>query len=343
MRKNPVLSDATTMGESPAASTVEAVRPPGRWTDYVAIARPDHWIKHVFILPGVALAWVLHRPDIPSLLLPLALGLAAAAALSSANYCLNEWLDAERDAFHPSKSSRPAVARQLSGRIVTLEYVALAALGLGIAASLSPLFLATAVLFLVSGLVYNVRPLRTKDAAFLDVISESANSPIRLTMGWAIVDSATLPPSSLLLGFWMTGAYLMALKRFAEYRHAQATGTLHQLVRYRTSFARYTETSLLLASFLFSQLAAFFLAVFLVKYRIEYLLSMPFFAALFTSYLRVALKAESKVQTPERLFREKALMILLFVLVVALALLTWIDLPILERLYVPHYISVPTR
>ena len=332
--------DMNTTGRESEASR-SSMRPPGGWRDYVALARPDHWVKHIFILPGLVLAWVLHPTEVTELVVPLVIGFASAAALSSANYCLNEWLDAERDAFHPSKSTRPAVAKEMSGRLVALEYVALAALGLVLAARLSGLFLGTGIVFLLSGIIYNVRPFRTKDRPFLDVVSESINSPIRLTMGWAIVDSTTLPPSSLLLGFWMAGAYLMALKRFAEYRHAGATGTLDQLVLYRKSFSAYSENTLLLSSFLYSQLAAFFLAVFLIKYRVEYLLSLPLFAALFTSYLRIALKGESKVQTPERLFRERTLVVLLALLVVALALLTWIDIPALERLYEPHYISLP--
>ena len=28
-------------------------------TDYLAIARPDHWIKHVLIVPGVAFAMIM--------------------------------------------------------------------------------------------------------------------------------------------------------------------------------------------------------------------------------------------------------------------------------------------
>jgi len=36
-------------------TNVSTARPAGRFADYVAIARPDHWVKHVFILPGIAL------------------------------------------------------------------------------------------------------------------------------------------------------------------------------------------------------------------------------------------------------------------------------------------------
>ena len=54
-----------------------------------------------------------------------------------------------------------------------------------------------------SGLVYNVSPIRTKEKVYLDVLSEAVNNPIRLTLGWAMVDSTTLPPSSLLLAYWM--------------------------------------------------------------------------------------------------------------------------------------------
>lgn len=313
----------------------------GTWRDYLALARPDHWIKHVFIVPGVVLAWVLHRADVVVLLRPVLLGFASAAAVASANYVLNEWLDAERDAFHPTKRDRPAVRKQLSRPLVWGEYLLLAAVGLWLAGSVSELFFLTSLLFLVSGWVYNVPPLRAKERAYADVLTESLNNPIRLTLGWAMVDSTTLPPSSLLAAYWMGGAYLMALKRYAELRSAVHGGVAETLARYRGSFGTYTENRLLLSAFLYALLSAFFLAVFLVKYRIEYLLSMPFFAALFVSYLQVALKEGSSVQTPERLFRERGLVLTASLLVVSLLVLTWVDLPILEKLTSPHYIELP--
>ncbi|MCG8458057.1 MAG: hypothetical protein MI919_17405, partial [Holophagales bacterium] len=173
------------------------------------------------------------------------------------------------------------------------------------------------------------------------VLSESVNNPLRLMLGWLIVTSQPWPPASLLLAYWMAGAFLMAVKRFAEYRSVSATAGLRALGLYRRSFRHYTENRLLVSAFLYGQLAAFFGAVFLIKYRVEYLLALPLFAVLFAAYLRVGLKQDSTAQAPERLFREKALMAVVALLVGLLLVLTWVDLPFLERLSEPHYLPVP--
>lgn len=316
------------------------VRPPGGWRDYLALARTDHWIKHIFIVPGLLLAWVLPEPTDAAILPAIALGLLAAMAASSANYVINEWLDAPSDAFHPLKSNRPAVVKELSPVRVYGFYAALALASLLLGAAVSKLFLATIAAFLLSGVVYNVRPLRTKDRVYLDVLSESVNNPIRLTLGWAMINSATLPPSSLLLAFWMGGAFLMAMKRFAEFRSVAHSTGLEDLGRYRKSFQFYSQTGLLLASYLYATLTAFFLAVFMVKYRIEYLLTLPIFLALCVAYLRLALQRDSSAQAPERLFRERGLIALVALLAVAFLVLTWVDVPIVKRLADPHYIQL---
>ena len=324
----------TTSSIAPRAATL---------ADYVSMARPGHWIKHVFVLPGIFLALLLRPGPWPGLLGRVLLGLASAALLASANYVLNEWLDAKTDRHHRSKSARPAVAKDLNPGAVWFEYLALGVGGLLLARAVSGPYLLVAAAFLVSGLLYNVPPVRTKDLPFLDVLTEAINNPLRLIMGWMMVDAGSLPPSSVLLAYWMGGAYLMALKRFAEYRSASQIGDLEDLGVYRASFRSYTEESLLLSSFLYSLLAAFFLAVFLVKYRIEYLLSLPVFAVLFVLYLRTALKEDSRVQEPQGLFREKALVTTVIVLTIALAVLTVVDIPALEQLMSPHFIDFSFR
>ena len=328
--------------DAPATSPLEAPpdRPAATWRDYVALARPDHWVKHVLIVPGVVLAAMFRPERVGDHVPDLALGFLSAAAIASANYVLNEWLDRSFDAFHSRKATRPAVRKRLSRTTVAVEYLALVVAGLVLAALVSPLLTLMAGAFLLSGLVYNVPPVRTKDVPFLDVLSESVNSPIRLTLGWAMVSSTTLPPGSLLLAYWMGGGFLMALKRLAEYRAAGAAGELAALARYRRSFGRLGEHSLLLSAFLYSQLAAFFLAVFLIKYRVEYLLALPLFAALFTVYLRIALKPASSAMAPEGLFRERGLILLVVALAAALVALSGLDFPALDELSSPHYIEV---
>jgi len=314
-------------------------RPRASLRHYVAMGRPDHWIKHIFIVPGVVLAY-LSQPEDPGLVARrFLIGMLSACLAASANYVVNEWLDAASDLHHPSKSARPAVTRRLSPWIVVAEYALLATLAVVAAGAVSRLFVFCIAAFLFSALIYNVPPIRTKDTAYLDVLTEAVNNPIRLTLGWAMVSPTTLPPSSLLIAYWMGGAFLMAVKRFAEFRAADVAGSLEALALYRRSFRTYTEPRLLIAAFLCAQMAAFFLAVFLIKYRIEYILSMPLFAVLFAAYLNVGLKPDSTAQKPEKLLTEKALMGVLVLLVGTLALLTFVDVPLLDRLTDPRILS----
>src|SRR3546814_20228386 len=89
--------------------------------------------------------------------------------------------------------------------------------------------------------MYNLKPFRTKDKAYLDVISESINNPIRLTLGWTMVDPTTLPPSSLLLAYWTGGAFLMGAKRLSEYRDISTDADMQMLHRYMRSFSSSVE------------------------------------------------------------------------------------------------------
>ena len=296
---------------------------------YVKIARPDHWVKNAFILPGLVLALILiQMPDSWGLFaLKLVAGFFATCFIASANYVINEWLDAEFDKYHPTKKNRPVVSQNMKFSLVMAEYAICIVVGVGLSLVVNIPFLLTELWLLVMGVLYNVKPIRTKDIVYLDVLSESINNMIRLLLGWFIVCDDLYPPSSILLGYWLGGAFLMAVKRYAEYR---IIGDPKLAGSYRKSFAKYTEETLLCSSFFYALCATFLIGIFLLKYRIEYIVAIPVLFFLFCYYLYIAHKPDSAAQKPEKLFREKKLMILVGILVVLFAILTVVDIPVME-------------
>lgn len=294
---------------------------------YVQIARVDHWFKNVFMLPGFLLALILTDATVLQSIVPMLIALLSTGLVVSANYVMNEWLDAEFDRHHPVKRSRPSVAGSVKGRYVVIEYVVLVVAGLVLASLLTREFVYYSGALLVMGMLYNVPPIRLKDRVFLDVLSESINNPLRLLLGWSALVSGALPPSSILVAFWMGGAFLMAVKRYAEYRFI---GDAERAGLYRRSFRYYTESSLLLTSFFCAVTSAFFLAIFLIKYRIELLLSFPLFAILFVWYLAMGMTPRSPTQDPEKLYRQGGFMAYVVFLGAVVALLLIVDIPWLQ-------------
>ena len=306
--------------------------------DYLKIARFDHWIKNFFIVPGIAVAVLLVENGLQQIsILKILLGFFSTCLIASANYVINEWLDAEFDKYHPTKKNRPVVGGNVKFKYVMVEYVLFAVAGILLALLINGFFVATEIWLLVMGILYNVKPIRTKDIIFLDVISESVNNMIRLMLGWFIITDKVFPPVSILFGYWMAGAFLMGTKRLAEYR---MIGNPEVAGLYRKSFKYYTEKTLFGSSFFYALCATFFIGIFLIKYRIEYLLSMPVMFALFTYYVMMAFNEDSAAQKPEKLYKEKKLLALVVLFVAALAILTVVDIPILHSFTSPYLINL---
>jgi len=304
---------------------IQAVRP------YAAIARPDHWFKNGFMLLGVVLACFCYPGVLTGYTFLAVLGAAACTCLAaSSNYVINEILDAPTDRHHPVKRNRPVPSGQVRLPWAYAEWIALGGLSLGLATAFGGAFFWTIAWLLAMGIAYNVPPVRTKELPYVDVLSESVNNPIRLMLGWFAVSPTAVPPVSLLVAYWMLGAFFMATKRFSEYR---SLGDGQRAASYRRSFRHYDESRLLVSMVFYAIFSALFLGVFIIRYHLELILSVPLIAGFFCYYLHVALKPDSAAQNPERLYREKGLMIYLGICLFAFAGLMFVQVPALYGLF----------
>ncbi len=305
---------------------------------HLAIARLDHSIKNLFVLPGV----IVPLSTYPGLLTPhlwvtLLLAFVSITLVACSNYVINEVLDAPFDRLHPVKKNRPAARGLVHIGAAYVQWLLMMAAGITIGlVFIGRMFALTALMLWIMGCVYNFPPVRTKDVPYLDVLTESINNPLRMLLGWYAVTSHLVPPISLLVAYWMIGCYFMGLKRFSELNEI---GDRAVAGAYRASFKRYTPESLLVSVLFYASTAMLFLGAFIIRYRMELILGFPLVAFTMAIYLKIAFKPQSAVQNPEKLYREPLLMASFVATALLMGLLLFIRMPRLEQFFTP---TLPT-
>jgi 4-hydroxybenzoate polyprenyltransferase len=299
---------------------------------HIRIARIDHWIKNVFVLPGIVVAMSIDHGTITAVLpWHILIGLLSVSLVASSNYVLNELLDAPFDREHRLKSDRPVPSGEVNIPLAYVEWIVLMAAAIGLGAIISIPFALTVSGLWVMGCVYNVPPIRSKDVPYVDVLTEAINNPLRMLAGWYITRTQVIPPASLLISYWMIGCYFMAIKRFAEYRDIDDGA---RSAAYRRSFGFYNEQRLLVSIVFYGAQAMLFFGAFIMRYRLELILTFPLVALVMAIYLSLAFKEDSAVQRPEGLYREPRLMTAVIACAIAMLALLFVDVPVLYRIFV---------
>lgn len=298
---------------------------------HVAIARLDHSIKNVFVIPGIVVALSVTRSSFTATMgRNIFLGFIATTLIACSNYVVNEVLDAPFDRLHPTKKNRPAALGLVNIPLAYAQWILMMVAGIAVSLLISTPFAITAAALWVMGCLYNIRPFRTKDVVYLDVVTESINNPLRMLLGWYMITSTLLPPASLLCCYWMLGCFFMALKRFSEYREI---GDVASAGSYRESFKHYTERSLLESITFYASFAMLMFGAFIMRYRLELILSFPFVALMMATYFHLAFKPNSSVQNPEKLYREPLLMAEFVVTSIVIVTLLFVRIPLLSKLF----------
>ncbi len=271
---------------------------------YFKAMRLGRWPRSLAILVGTAAFFFFHRNCLSSLgIIPIILRIAVSFfltwAISTANYIINEIVDAPYDIHHPVKKNRPLVKGEISKNVFLFVGVVIVFSSLLIAYVFFslPFFLSLSGL-LIAGFIYNVKPIRTKDIPFLDAVSESVNNPIRFLIGWYTFSfSQSFPPIVLLLGWWTFGSFLMIAKRYSEFRILG-----EKAKEYRSSHKKYSESSLMLGMIL--SLIIFFGTYFAVAlmFQLYYFFYLtPFVFIYFFLIFKKTLSTKSVMEEPEKL------------------------------------------
>lgn len=319
---------------------MEAARRP-TLRGHIEIARVDHWFKNVFVVPGIVAAIGSDPHHVArGLWVRIGVGMLSVCLVASSNYVLNEVLDAPSDRFHPTKRARPVPSGRVDVRVAYVQWLALMAVGVALGLLVSRAFAGTMAALWVMGCVYNVPPVRAKDVAYLDVLTEAINNPLRMLAGWFIAATASLAPASLLLSYWMIGCYFMAIKRYAELR---SIGSAEAARAYRRSFATYTPERLLVSVVFYGSAAMLFLGAFIMRYRLELILAVPLVALVMASYLGLAFDEDSAAARPEGLYKQPRLMLAVVLCAVAMGVLMVVDVPILEVVFTPTAPTIMDR
>lgn len=275
-------------------------------TAYLRALRLERWPRSLAIFIGSASFFFLNRLRIQGPVFETILNLMFAFLLtwgiSTANYVVNEIVDAPFDAHHPTKKNRPLVQGKIKKKSFAAVGIILTLASLGAAfLHYSASFFFALLSLLIAGFIYNIRPVRTKDIPFLDSISESANNPIRFLIGWFALSPASMfPPVTLLLSWWSFGNFLLVAKRLSEFRFLK-----DKAGDYRSSLRKYTKKSLLFG--MAASGLVFFLtySLFAIEYRLQiFLLLTPFIAVFFLLIFRKTLMEKEVMEEPERLLKQ---------------------------------------
>lgn len=273
------------------------------------VFRPKRWYRNVFMLLGTLIAlrllsisWLTFFSA--AYLTRFGLAFAALCLVASGNYGINEVVDADSDSQHPQKQYRAIASGRVSPRLVVGISLALYLTGMGLSAlTSSPALIGSVFLLLLSGISYNVRPIRLKDKAYVDFMAEALNNPIRFMVGWyAVAGTHHIVPASFLLDCWFIGVFLMAAKRFGEIR---LIGDRQQAAKYRPSLGHYDQQRLLVS--MVGAITAFsvVLGALCVKYDINVVVVLPLVTGWIVWFFQIAFEENSIVKDPERIFEKK--------------------------------------
>jgi len=186
-----------------------------RWASLRRALRPKHWVKNLLVFVPPLLGHKLREVHV---LTEALLAFVTFSLCASGGYVLNDLFDLEADRLHPTKRSRPWASGQIPLWLGMMMAPLLVAAGWGIAASLSRLFFAEAVIYVAATVLYSAY---IKRVPIVDVLVLTGLYLVRILGGGAATGIVVSP---WLLAFSM---FLLLSLAFAK-RYMELVGQSSQ-------------------------------------------------------------------------------------------------------------------
>lgn len=145
--------------------------------DYIREIRPKNWLKNVFVFIPITFALELTQWD---KLLKVIVSFAACCLVSSAVYVLNDIADAQRDACHPVKCTRPIAAGRISKPSAAVFSAVLMLFGLLLAANVASMVLVYVIVYALINVAYSFS---LKHMPIVDCFCIAAGFVLRVFIG----------------------------------------------------------------------------------------------------------------------------------------------------------------
>ena len=302
----------------------------------MGIIRPDYWSKNILIVISYLFTLQIFDGSFINLnITELVIIFISFSILTSSCYVINEYLDKDEDRFHPEKKKRQLISSKINGFKITIIHFILLTVSLLILYQSKQSEKLTSVffLYLINAYLYNLKPIRLKNAKILDVLSEGLNSPIRFLVGWFLAVDI-LPPVTLVIIFYSLGIFLMTAKRFIENRSLKK----NIKIRYRRSLEFYNYANFDVISNISIYLILIFSIIFIYKYNLNYLIAVPFYILFFLllkkNILEYAANSNKKIL---HFFKDFKSVILILIIVLMTIGLSFDELAILSSLRVKSF------
>lgn len=269
------------------------------------ILRPKQWLKNLMLLFPPLFGGILFTSDIiNNLLFPL----LSFCLASSANYAINDVLDAEKDACHPLKRKRPIPSGAITPQTAVIIGCSLFILAAVMGFFVSLPFLLALLAYLILSSAYSFK---LKDMPVVDIFCVSAGFLLRLHAGGIAFG---VPISDwLFLTVFLLSLFLSLGKRIAEKQLLGEECACHRpvLVAYPKDFlygAMYMTGAAVLVTY----------AMYVVAHR-GLLYTIPLCCFGLLRYMYQVLKGANGDPT-EALFRDKVLLVvgLLWIVIIGL-------------------------